>query len=48
LVAEYYDGFTNYFVEESAEEALSRHHNWQKWIVGNEEYVPDESTVTKT
>jgi len=44
LVAEFYDGFSNYIVEENKEEEDSRHKAWQKWIVGNDEYVPEEST----
>jgi len=44
LVAEFYDGFTNYIVEEDKDEEDSRHKAWQKWIEGNDEYVPEEST----
>jgi HIV Tat-specific factor 1 len=47
LVAEFYDGWTNYFVEESAEEEKGRRQQWQKWIEGNEEYVPEESTSSE-
>jgi len=45
LVAEFYDGFSDYHVEESKEEEENRDKDWQKWVQGNDEYVPEE-TVT--
>jgi len=38
LEATYYDGHTNYFVEETAEERRRRDEAWAKWLEGNEEY----------
>jgi len=47
LVAEFYDGFSNYNVEESRDEEDARIIDWQKWIEGNDEYVP-EPTASET
>lgn len=44
LVAEFYDGFSNYTVEESKEEEEQRIQAWQKWIEGNDEYQPEAAT----
>eukprot|EP01127_Copromyxa_protea_P014575 TRINITY_DN4097_c0_g1_i1.p1 TRINITY_DN4097_c0_g1~~TRINITY_DN4097_c0_g1_i1.p1 ORF type:complete len:377 (-),score=118.48 TRINITY_DN4097_c0_g1_i1:121-1197(-) len=38
LVAEFYDGYTNYFVPETDEEREERDKKWEKWLEGNEEY----------
>lgn len=38
LIAEFYDGFTNYFVPETDEEKAERDKRWEKWLEGNEEY----------
>jgi len=38
LVAEFYDGFTNYFVEESEEEKAVRDKEWAKWLEGNDNF----------
>jgi hypothetical protein len=38
LEAEFYDGFTNYFVPETDEEKEERDRRWEKWLEGNEEY----------
>lgn len=38
LVASFYDGFTNYFVEESELETKNRDELWNQWLEGNTEY----------
>lgn len=39
LEADYYDGFSNYYVEETDEEKAIRDEGWSKWLEGNEEYA---------
>jgi len=48
LVAEFYDGFSNYHIEENKEVEEVRNQAWQKWIEGNDEYVPEVSTSPVT
>jgi len=38
LEAAFYDGRSNYFVEESEEEKKKREKAWARWLEGNEEY----------
>jgi len=50
LIAEYYDGYTNYFVQESEEDRKIREEQWAKWLAGNDDYdenqKPDNETET--
>lgn len=36
IVAEYYDGYTNYYVKESEEQQKARAEAWAKWLENNE------------
>lgn len=38
LKAEYYDGYSDYFVPESEEEKAVRDQAWSKWLEGNDDY----------
>jgi len=38
LHASFYDGFTNYFVEETEQELEKRDELWNQWLEGNSEY----------
>jgi len=38
LIAEFYDNFTNYFVEESDEDKAVRDKEWAKWLEGNDNF----------
>lgn len=38
LEADFYDGYSNYYIPETDEEKEERDKRWEKWLEGNEEY----------
>jgi len=44
LIASYYDGYTDYFVRESEDQQDQRDKNWEKWLLGNDEYEKNETS----
>jgi len=38
LSADFYDGYSNYFVQETEEDRKEREASWQKWLMGNDDY----------
>uniref|UniRef100_A0A6B2LD64 RRM domain-containing protein n=1 Tax=Arcella intermedia TaxID=1963864 RepID=A0A6B2LD64_9EUKA len=46
LSAAFYDGYSNYFVAETDEQKEEREKQWDKWLVGNDEFNDREGKQT--
>jgi len=42
LLAEYFDGYTNYFTAETEDDKNLREEQWEKWLAGNDDYEPGQ------
>jgi len=47
LKAEFYDGFTNFYVPETDEERSERDGEWAKWLEGNDNFAPQTEDEEK-